>query len=69
MDNKKIIKDLAFRYGRDERVIEVVTRHPFKYLHQLMQSDDERPFRIKYLGVFTMKNNKRNKGKIILGLL
>lgn len=69
MNNKKIIKELAFKYGRDERVIEVVTRHPFKYLHQLIQSDDERPFRIKYLGIFTMKNNKRTKGKTLLGLV
>lgn len=69
MNNKKIVKELAFKYNRDVRVIDTVTRHPFKYLYELMQSDDERPFRIKYLGVFAMKNIKKTKGKRVLGLL
>jgi len=69
MNNKKIVKDLAFKYNRDMRVINTITRHPFKYLYELMQSSDERPFRIKYLGIFAVKNTKKVRGKLILGLL
>jgi len=69
MNNKKIVKELAFKYNRDVRVVDTITRHPFKYLYELMQSDDERPFRLKYFGVFAMKNTKKTKGKLVLGLL
>ena len=69
MNNKKIVKDLAFKYNRDSRVIDTITRHPFKYLYELMQSEDERPYRIKYLGIFAMKNSKKTRGRLVLGLL
>ena len=68
MDNKNIIKELSNKYNLDERVIEVIIRHPFKFLYELMQSDSERPFRIKYLGVFAVKSSKLIKSKRILDM-
>ena len=68
MNNKKIIKELSQEFERDVRVIDTITRHPFKFLYDLMQSDNERPFRIKYFGVFTIKNTKLKKSSIILDL-
>lgn len=68
MNNKRIIKELSIEFEKDVRVIDAITRHPFKYLYDLMQSDNERPFRIKYFGVFAVKNSKLRKSKIILDL-
>ena len=68
MNNKKIIKELSIKYGKDVRVIDTITRHPFKFLYELMQSDSEKSFRIKYFGIFAMKSNKLNKAWEILRL-
>jgi hypothetical protein len=68
VNNKRIIKELAIKYGKDVRVINTITRHPFKFLYELMQSQDERAFRIKYFGIFAMKKTKLKKGWEILNL-
>lgn len=68
MNHNKIIKELSIKYNKDVRVIDTITRHPFKFLYNLMQSDDERSFRIKYFGIFTMKKTKLKKGWEILKL-
>lgn len=68
MNNKKIIKELSIKYGKDVRVIDIITRHPFKFLYELMQSESEKAFRIKYLGVFAMKQIKMHRGWEILNL-
>lgn len=68
MSNKKIVKELSVKYDKDVRVIDTITRHPFKFLYELMQSSSERPFRIKYLGVFAVKNSKLYKANNILEL-
>ncbi len=68
MNNKKIIKELSIKYGKDVRVIDTITRHPFKFLYELMQSESQKAFRIKYLGVFAMKQTKMHRGWEILNL-
>jgi hypothetical protein len=68
MNNKKILKELSIKYGKDVRVIDTITRHPFKFLYELMQSNSEKPFRIKYFGVFAVKNSKLRKAWQILEL-
>ena len=68
MTNKQILKQLSIKYKKDVRVIDTITRHPFKYLYELMQSQDERAFRIKYFGVFAMKKTKLKKGWELLNL-
>ena len=61
MKQKKIRKQLAKKYGRDVRVIEEITKHPFKFLHDVIESPtDNRPMRIMYLGAF-MQKNRSNK--------
>ena len=62
MKQKKIRKQLAKKYNRDVRVIEAITKHPFKFLTDIMEDkDDMNPVRVMYLGVFAQKNrmNKR----------
>lgn len=62
MKQKKIRKQLAKKYGRDVRVIEEITKHPFKFLHGVMESPtDNRPFRLMYLGAFMQKNRSNKK--------
>jgi len=62
MKQKKIGKQLAKKYGRDVRVIEQITKHPFKFLYELMKDPNEyRPFRIPYFGVFVQKDRSNKK--------
>ena len=68
MNNKQIIKELSIKYGKDVRVINTITRHPFKFLYELMQSESEKAFRIKYFGVFAVKKTKMRRGWEILYL-
>lgn len=68
MNSKKIIKELSIKYDKDVRVIDVITRHPFKFLYELMQSESEKAFRIKYFGVFAVKKTKLRRGWEILKL-
>ena len=63
---KKIIARIALRFKRDKRVISAVALHPLLFFKHKQESyDDERPVRIKYLGVFVQKNkyNKLNAFK------
>lgn len=68
MNNKQIIKHLAEKHKRDARVIDLVTRHPFRFTRDVMSDpEDYRPVRLMYFGVFLQKNtnNKKNYyGKI-----
>lgn len=77
MNNNKILKELAKKYNKDVRVINTVTRHPFKFLYDVMEDPyDNTPVRIMYLGVFTQKmiknkinvyhNYKENWSKVLL---
>jgi len=62
MKQKKIRKQLAKKYNRDVRVIEAITKHPFKFLSDVMEDkSDDNPVRVMYLGVFSqkIKMNKR----------
>lgn len=68
MNSKRIIKELSIKYDKDVRVIDVITRHPFKFLYELMQSEFEKAFRIKYFGVFAVKKTKLRRGWEILKL-
>lgn len=63
MKQKKIKKKLAKKYDKDVRVINEITRHPFKFLYDVIESKyDNTPVRIMYLGAFTQKKTK-NKNK------
>ncbi len=63
MKEKKVRKELAKKYNRDVRVIEAVTKHPFKFLKDVIEDKhDPYPVRIQYLGAFVQKT-KMNKAK------
>lgn len=63
MKEKKVRKELAKKYNRDVRVIEAITKHPFKFLKEVMEHPtDDYPVRISYLGAFTQKT-RMNKAK------
>ncbi len=67
MNNNKILKELAKKYNKDVRVINTVTRHPFKFLYDVMEDPyNNTPVRIIYLGVFTQKYSK-NKINVYYG--
>lgn len=58
---QRIVKTLAEKYNKDSRVVNVIVRHPFKFLWDVMRDPlDFRPVRFMYLGVFAQKS-KRNK--------
>ena len=61
MVHKKVVKALTKKYNKDPRVINVITRHQFKFLHDVINNPiDDRPVRYMYLGIFSQKNT-RNK--------
>lgn len=63
MKEKRVRKELAKKYNRDVKVIEAVTKHPFKFLQEVMEhKTDNRPVRISYLGAFDQKT-RMNKDK------
>ena len=61
MSNTEMLKKLAKKYNKDIRVINVITRHPFKFLYDTISNPlDDRAVRMMYLGVFAQKLT-RNK--------
>ena len=51
-----IIRDLAAKYKKDPRIIEVIVYSPIKFVKKVVNDNiDPRPIRIRYLGVFTQK--------------
>lgn len=57
----QLIKNLASRYNKDERVIKEIVYSPLKFTNRLIQSPkDNRPVRIRYFGAFVQKT-KFNK--------
>ena len=60
-----IIKDISKSTGIDIRVVTQVVNHPLKFLREMISSDDVRPIRIKYLGVFTQKIYKTKQAYAI----
>ena len=64
MTHDKILKKLCIKYKKEIRVIDSITKSPFKFTHDVMSSkSDNRGVRLAYLGVFTQKstNNKTLK--------
>ncbi len=61
MNNKRIIKYLAEKYDKDARVIDLITRHPFRFIRDVISNpEDDRPVRLMYFGTFLQKKS-RNK--------
>lgn len=61
MNNKKILKILTEKYNKDVRVIDLITRHPFRFIRDVISDpEDDRPIRLMYFGAFLQKNS-RNK--------
>ncbi len=61
MNNKKITKILAEKHNRDVRVIDLITRDPFRFIRDVISDpEDYRPVRLMYFGTFLQKNS-RNK--------
>jgi hypothetical protein len=59
-----LIRDLAAKYKKDPRIIESIIYSPLKFAKKVINDDtDNRPIRIRYLGVFTQKHikNKYNR--------
>lgn len=65
MDIKDIVnRDLASKYKKDKRVIEQITRSPFKFVNRVIRDPkDDRAVRIKYFGVFVQKDNSNKSYK------
>jgi KaiC/GvpD/RAD55 family RecA-like ATPase len=64
MTHDKILKILCAKYKKEIRVIDSITKSPFKFTHDVMANEfDNRSVRLAYLGVFTQKrtNNKTLK--------
>lgn len=62
MDNDKIVKELAKKYGLDERVVRSITASPFLFSKKVINSlEDERPVRIPYMGCFVMRRHKNKE--------
>lgn len=62
MNNRKIIKILSDKYDKDTRVVELITRHPFRFIRDVISDPiDDRPIRLMYFGVFTQKNTKNKR--------
>lgn len=60
----KIIDQLAFKYGLDKRVVREVVYYPLLFTNRVMNDPkDDRPIRIKHLGVFAYRGS-RNKSVI-----
>lgn len=78
-ENKKLIltqeslllDKISAKYGVNRGVVEYIAHYPFRCLRRYISGNEERPIRLRYLGVFTMKKsiNKEkateNKIKII----
>lgn len=59
-----LIRDLAAKYKKDVRIVEAIAYSPLKFAKTIINDEyDERPMRIRYLGVFTQKKklNKTNR--------
>lgn len=69
MDLDKHIKELAKKYGKDERVIRSIVNSPFLFAKRTMMSlDDERPIAIPGFGMFTIRW-KRGKYSVKLMII
>lgn len=56
---KQVLKELATKYNKDPRVIEVIVNHPFLFLKRRMEDDnDNRPIRVLHFGLFTFRFGK-----------
>lgn len=68
MNNKLIIKTLANKHKKDARVIDLITRHPFRFIRDVMSDPmDDRPVRLMYFGAFLQKTSRNKRvyyGKI-----
>jgi hypothetical protein len=60
-----IIKNISNSTGIDIRVVAQVVHHPFKFVRDKISSNDERPIRIRYFGIFAQKPvfNKKSQLK------
>lgn len=52
---KNVINNLAIKYKKDPRVIEYIIHYPFLFVQNIIRSEDERPIRLRHLGVFVLK--------------
>jgi len=60
-----LIRDLAVKYKKDPRIIEAIVYSPFKLAKKVINDDmDDRPIRIRYLGVFTQKHNMNKTNRM-----
>lgn len=58
---QEIVKRIAKEQGLDERVVKLVANYPFYFVRQVMKDpNDLRPIRIKYFGLFVLKNRFYN---------
>lgn len=61
-----INKVLANKYNKDVRVISLITRHPFRFIRDVISDpNDDKPVHLMYFGKFVqkIKYNKENHYK------
>ncbi len=57
-----INKVLAIKYKKDVRVISLITRHPFRFIRDIMSDpNDHRPVHLMYFGKFAQKTKYNKK--------
>jgi len=53
----RLIRKLAKKYGKDERIIREIVYSPFKFANRIISDPlDMRPIRVRYFGVFALKH-------------
>lgn len=55
------LDNLSKKYDVDRGVVEYIVRYPFVYLRRMVSSNDTRPVRLRYLGVFYLKKEDSKK--------
>jgi len=61
---RELINKLSREHGVDPRVVQLVVDYPFSFARKRMADDeDDRPIRLRYLGVF-VKKGKHGKEEV-----
>jgi len=57
-----INKVLAIKYKKDVRVVSLITRHPFRFIRDIMSDpEDTKPVHLMYFGKFAQKTKFTKK--------
>jgi len=55
-----IEKEISKELDIDRRIVQMVANHPFRFFRDIARNKYEiRPVRIRYFGVFVLKNNAK----------